>query len=394
MSNSLSSYRGKSIHIDLQVELESNRTRLIATALSIATALNDSLKERSISNTFRSLCLAVHQESQKRFPSSNFTGMSGLIFLRYVCPYIVSPQQYDLVSKDTTIKSTTLRSLVLIAKLLQVAASQSSFDGEKELHMVPFNLHIKDFAPVIVSFYESILNTNNTNNNGNNSNSNSGSNTNNNSNSNTSKKDRRIEKMYGDPSLRVSYTELILTHLLKNTGIAEGRPVVMSHQPTDPLRSTLSFVHEGLLLIQPRVNLSGMGLTQQEGMALAKKLQGNTTVTELDLSDNALGGAGIRSLLAQNKSIIKLDLRKNHFSSDDILHMSKAIKSNTTLQELLLDTETLKADPDAEAHWLSIEAVIKANRESEKKSGSLSSSSSSSIRRGIASITKSMLTSL
>eukprot|EP01102_Stenamoeba_stenopodia_P008614 TRINITY_DN2500_c0_g1_i1.p1 TRINITY_DN2500_c0_g1~~TRINITY_DN2500_c0_g1_i1.p1 ORF type:complete len:604 (-),score=117.80 TRINITY_DN2500_c0_g1_i1:205-2016(-) len=362
--------RGRTVLSELQSELESNRARLVSTALSIATSLNESLKEHFLSNNFRALCKAVHEESQKKFPNSNFTGMSGLLFLRYVCPYIVSPQQYDLVPKDVVVKSTTVRSLVLVAKLLQVAASQSTFDGEKELYMIPFNASFKDFNPVIISFYESILDSNSL--------------------STSSKKEKRLEKMYSDPSLRISHTELIFNHLLRNTGIVEKGRTVNSHLPTDPLRSTLSFVQEGLLLIQPRVNLSGLGLTQQEATALAKKLQGNTTVTELDLSDNAIGGEGIRSLaqtlLAQNKSIIKLDLRKNHISSDDILHISKAIKGNTTLQELLLDVD-FTSDPNAESLCSAIEAITKANRELDRKG--------SGIRRGrIASFTKSMLNSL
>lgn len=68
---------------------------------------------------------------------------SGFIFLRWICPAIISPKQFGLVQDHPD--TNTCRTLTLIAKCLMTLASHNSTEqSAKELWIMQLN----DFAQV------------------------------------------------------------------------------------------------------------------------------------------------------------------------------------------------------------------------------------------------------
>lgn len=79
------------------------------------------------------------QVLSKRFPNllqSNIGAVGTVIFLRFINPAIVSPQEYGIVEKKE-IPVSVKRGLMLMSKILQNIANHVEFS--KEQHMLCFN---------------------------------------------------------------------------------------------------------------------------------------------------------------------------------------------------------------------------------------------------------------
>ncbi|KAI8845410.1 Rho GTPase activation protein [Chytridium lagenaria] len=82
-----------------------------------------------------------------------WAGISGFIFLRFFCPAILSPKLFNIMPEHPDPQ--TLRTLTLIAKILQNLANLSEFEG-KEPHMEPTNEWLANHAPDMRHFINSI----------------------------------------------------------------------------------------------------------------------------------------------------------------------------------------------------------------------------------------------
>ncbi|XP_014247194.1 neurofibromin isoform X2 [Cimex lectularius] len=86
----------------------------------------------------RSMCHCLYQVLSKRFPQipqNNIGAVGTVIFLRFINPAIVSPQEMGIVSK--IVPQSVKRGLMLMSKILQNIANHVEFS--KEQHMIPFN---------------------------------------------------------------------------------------------------------------------------------------------------------------------------------------------------------------------------------------------------------------
>lgn len=84
------------------------------------------------------MCHCLYQVLSKRFPNSlqnNIGAVGTVIFLRFINPAIVSPQEAGIVSKQ--VPSQVKRGLMLMSKILQNIANHVEFS--KEQHMQYFN---------------------------------------------------------------------------------------------------------------------------------------------------------------------------------------------------------------------------------------------------------------
>jgi len=86
---------------------------------------------------------------QVRVKSGNPVG--ALFFLRFVCPAILFPSQYDLM--DTPLDPAVFRALVLVTKILQNLVNGCLFHEE---YMTIFNSFISDNIGSINNFFESL----------------------------------------------------------------------------------------------------------------------------------------------------------------------------------------------------------------------------------------------
>ncbi len=84
-------------------------------------------------------------------------------------------------------------------------------------------------------------------------------------------------------------------------------------------------------------------LSDEQGVAIAKNLTGNTTITSLDLSFNLLGdktGHSLAELLQSNTSLVELNLGFNEFTDMTGYALSVALVNNTSLKILVLSGNT------------------------------------------------------
>ncbi|XP_057670020.1 neurofibromin isoform X1 [Diorhabda carinulata] len=117
-------------------DIEENRQSLIALTQRVFNAIVNSIDK--FPPQLRSMCHCLYQVLSKRFPQApqnNIGAVGTVIFLRFINPAIVSPQEMGIVSKP--VPNTVKRGLMLMSKILQNIANHVEFS--KEQHMLPFN---------------------------------------------------------------------------------------------------------------------------------------------------------------------------------------------------------------------------------------------------------------
>lgn len=85
--------------------------------------------------------------------TSRHVAVSGFIFLRFICPAIVSPDSYGIVNHP--LNATQRRTLILISKVLQNLANGVKF-GSKESYMTPANVFLEENESLVRGYCESL----------------------------------------------------------------------------------------------------------------------------------------------------------------------------------------------------------------------------------------------
>lgn len=117
-------------------DIEQNRRNLIALTEKVFDAIVNSADK--FPPQLRSMCHCLYQVLSKRFPNllqNNIGAVGTVIFLRFINPAIVSPQELGIVSKQ--VPGSVKRGLMLMSKILQNIANHVEFS--KEQHMLCFN---------------------------------------------------------------------------------------------------------------------------------------------------------------------------------------------------------------------------------------------------------------
>lgn len=122
--------------IEINEDIEENRRNLIALTQKVFDSIINSADK--FPSQLRSMCHCLYQVLSKRFPNllqNNIGAVGTVIFLRFINPAIVSPQELGIVSKQ--VPGTVKRGLMLMSKILQNIANHVEFS--KEQHMLCFN---------------------------------------------------------------------------------------------------------------------------------------------------------------------------------------------------------------------------------------------------------------
>ncbi|KAL0113512.1 hypothetical protein PUN28_012574 [Cardiocondyla obscurior] len=130
------SFEVDSARIDLNENIEQNGANLIELTQKVFDVIVSSAD--TFPPQLRSMCHCLHQVLCKRFPQSsqsNIVAVGTVIFLRFINPAIVSPQEMGIVNKP--VPHEIKRGLMLMSKILQNIANHVEFS--KEQHMLPFN---------------------------------------------------------------------------------------------------------------------------------------------------------------------------------------------------------------------------------------------------------------
>lgn len=117
-------------------DIDVNRKNLIALTQKVFDVIVNSADR--FPSQLRSMCHCLYQVLSKRFPNllqQNIGAVGTVIFLRFINPAIVSPQELGIVTKQ--VPSNVKRGLMLLSKILQNIANHVEFS--KEAHMLYFN---------------------------------------------------------------------------------------------------------------------------------------------------------------------------------------------------------------------------------------------------------------
>ncbi|XP_017855685.1 PREDICTED: neurofibromin isoform X1 [Drosophila arizonae] len=127
--------------LDPSEDIEEHRNNLIALTQKVFDAIINSSDR--FPPQLRSMCHCLYQVLSKRFPNllqNNIGAVGTVIFLRFINPAIVSPQELGIVGKQ--VPSSAKRGLMLMSKILQNIANHVEFS--KEQHMLCFNDFLRD----------------------------------------------------------------------------------------------------------------------------------------------------------------------------------------------------------------------------------------------------------
>ncbi|KAJ3451571.1 ras gtpase-activating protein [Anaeramoeba flamelloides] len=101
------------------------------------------------------ICHFLQMKVKEKFGKSSLISVAGFIFLRWLCPAIVSPHNFEIVSFIPSERSR--RGLVLLSSMAQNLASKTLF-GETRAYMQPLNQTIIDFFDQRKLFLKQISN--------------------------------------------------------------------------------------------------------------------------------------------------------------------------------------------------------------------------------------------
>jgi len=100
----------------------------------------------------RVLAGSLMRDVQKKFPQHRLISVGGFLFLRFICPAILSPGAYGMLESS---QSDASRPLVLISKMLQNLSNGIEF-GIKESYMIGANRFITDNLDKVRGFFEQV----------------------------------------------------------------------------------------------------------------------------------------------------------------------------------------------------------------------------------------------
>jgi hypothetical protein len=135
-------------------EVASNLAFLSATLEQILVAVRGatSVYPRELS----AVCRVIRAVICEHFPPAVADRVvRSFIFLRFICPVIVTPEQFH-ITKDPP-PPAAKRSLLLISKVLQRIANGIEFNLTKEPYMAPCNKLIGQMQPMIAAFADDVL---------------------------------------------------------------------------------------------------------------------------------------------------------------------------------------------------------------------------------------------
>ncbi|KAI8325719.1 Rho GTPase activation protein [Martensiomyces pterosporus] len=100
---------------------------------------------------FSRIRAAVALHFSKADPQVRYSCISGFIFLRLICPAMLSPKSFGIVDRQPPVPS--LRALTLMAKGIQCAANLTDF-AMKEPYMQPMNAFVQECTPKLKQFID------------------------------------------------------------------------------------------------------------------------------------------------------------------------------------------------------------------------------------------------
>jgi neurofibromin 1 len=108
----------------------------------------------SMPNSFRLICRELQMTVTHHFRDKSHIVPTSFLFLRYLCPIIVSPHAFGIFPEPPS--PHVSRTLVLLSKIINALASGVHF-GAKEEYMTDMNPFLDEFRPMVVRYFEQVM---------------------------------------------------------------------------------------------------------------------------------------------------------------------------------------------------------------------------------------------
>lgn len=146
---------GHGITPEIEKLMKHNQERLMAHAETIWVNIRSTIADipQSLVVVFQYLRQQLEKLGQDE--EVVFNGISGFLFLRFICPALLSPKLFGLVHNSP--QPEVQRTLTLLAKLMQSFANRASF-GAKESFMIPLSPFIENHKSELCEYFRVISN--------------------------------------------------------------------------------------------------------------------------------------------------------------------------------------------------------------------------------------------
>eukprot|EP01104_Vermistella_antarctica_P013491 TRINITY_DN4087_c0_g1_i1.p1 TRINITY_DN4087_c0_g1~~TRINITY_DN4087_c0_g1_i1.p1 ORF type:complete len:645 (+),score=101.48 TRINITY_DN4087_c0_g1_i1:389-2323(+) len=134
---------------DASTTVRDNAENLAAMTKMFLMRISSTMKD--LPPSLRYICHELHRIVTPKFPTAKHSVIGGFIFLRFVCPAIISPEGFGIVTD--TVPDGARRCLVLTSKILQNLSNGVQF-GKKEEYMVVMNGFLQEHDRVVKDYFE------------------------------------------------------------------------------------------------------------------------------------------------------------------------------------------------------------------------------------------------
>ncbi|KAI9283473.1 hypothetical protein BC943DRAFT_100701 [Umbelopsis sp. AD052] len=134
-------------------DIAKNRENVIRATEMLLKPICDSVKKAP--NIFREVLSLVVKAVQKRFPEAKYTAAGGIVFLRFFCPAILTPEGLGMPKRCSPKTKEIRKILVQATKVIQNLANNVLF-GAKETHMIVLNDYLTTNIYRVTNFLRDI----------------------------------------------------------------------------------------------------------------------------------------------------------------------------------------------------------------------------------------------
>lgn len=104
---------------------------------------------------FLDVCTMLVKVARRHFPNDEYTALVGLLLLRFICPAIASPVQYETVQTDGPLGLDALRTFALLSKIILMSGTGARFPSSGSC--ADLNAHLARYVGDALSFLSLIL---------------------------------------------------------------------------------------------------------------------------------------------------------------------------------------------------------------------------------------------
>ncbi|KAJ3426719.1 ras gtpase-activating protein [Anaeramoeba flamelloides] len=137
---------------DLNGDISKNLEKLKKKTNNFFDAIFKSVEQ--VPFVLREVCRFIRKETKDKFPKMELTSVGAFFILRFICPAIASPENYELY--DEKITPTMRRALIQTSKIIQTISNKVRFPEQS--YMSQFNQFIEENEKPMFTFFDQISN--------------------------------------------------------------------------------------------------------------------------------------------------------------------------------------------------------------------------------------------